>query len=55
MSASNLLTWAEHAVMPWVFCRFHHKLFYDVLVYRRPDKLLNLGNGVLFLNIPVLH
>eukprot|EP00884_Botryococcus_braunii_P015790 jgi/Botrbrau1/2895/Bobra.0036s0037.1 len=42
------LTWRE-------VYRFNHKLFYDVLVYRRPDKLLDLGHGMIFLNIPQLQ
>jgi hypothetical protein len=37
----------------WV-CRYQHRLFYDILVYRRPDKLVNLGNGILYINIPVM-
>lgn len=34
--------------------RYHHQIFYEYLVYRRPDKLVNLGNGVTWLNIPVM-
>ncbi len=51
----------EHLILPslqlagglWV-CRYQHRLFYDILVYRRPDKLVNLGNGILYINIPVM-
>ena len=35
-------------------CRYHHMLFYEYLVYRRPDKLVDLGNGVAWFNIPVM-
>jgi hypothetical protein len=37
-----------------VWCRFNHRLLYDVLVYRRPDRLLDLGHGVIVLNFPIL-
>ena len=35
-------------------CRYQHRLLYDILMYRRPDKLVNLGNGILYINIPVM-
>ena len=38
----------------FVLCRYHHMLFYEYLVYRRPDKLVDLGNGVAWFNIPVM-
>lgn len=37
-----------------VWHRYQHRLFYDVLVYRRPDKLIDLGNGIMYINIPVV-
>ena len=37
-----------------ICCRYHHRLFYEYLVYRRPDKLVDLGNGVAWFNIPVM-
>lgn len=33
--------------------RYNHEILYHVLMYRRPEKLLNLGGGVIFINLPV--
>ena len=37
-----------------MFHRFHHQLFYNFVVYKRPDKLINLGHGVVVFNIPIM-
>jgi hypothetical protein len=34
-------------------CRYNHEVLYNVLMYRRPEKLFNLGGGVIYLNMPV--
>ena len=41
-------------ILDFPCCRYHHRLFYEYLVYRRPDKLVDLGNGVAWFNIPVM-
>jgi hypothetical protein len=35
-------------------CRFQHQVLYDILVYRRPEKLLSLGQGIIYINIPLV-
>jgi hypothetical protein len=33
--------------------RYNHEILYTVLMYRRPEKLFNLGGGVIYVNMPV--
>lgn len=45
----------EREGMSWrTLYKFHHQLFYNFVVYKRPDKLLNFGHGVVIFNIPVM-
>lgn len=39
----------------WEVCvlqsRFNHRVLYDVLMCRRPDKILDLGQGAIVINL----
>ncbi|KAK9812408.1 hypothetical protein WJX73_008720 [Symbiochloris irregularis] len=46
----------EAATFTWKeIYRLHHKVLHDVLMQRRPDKLLDIGRGaVLHISVPVM-
>ena len=44
----------EYILGPWdsmTACRFNHRVLYDVLMCRRPDKILDLGQGAIVINL----
>ncbi|KAK9814596.1 hypothetical protein WJX72_008413 [[Myrmecia] bisecta] len=44
----------KNGSMPWKeLYRYNHRVLYDVLMFRRPEKLVHLGNGVILINMGV--